>query len=442
MENIKKIYKLYKIILLTLFFFNVSYSQSLTWLGTLGGNVSIARAISPNGSIIVGLSDNSSGYTRAFLWTAQTGMIELPTPGNSSSSAFDVNDNGIVVGQAEAKSAMWDNGYISLADDEEFNGQANGISNDGLVVSGWAGTFNGQKAFRWTENEGRQFLSGLGENKDKAIGISDDGLIIIGSGKIKNGNFHAVKWTQLLGITDLGTTGGFDNSVATCTNSDGSVIAGNIYNTLFSKRPFRWTLNSGMVQLPALSQKNSIYDMTSNGFTLVGTYYDVVANDYRACRWKIFPTASVKSLYSLYSDLLEQGSYFVSATGISSDGRYITGYGYNSQTGKTEAFLLDTQATTDISDRSQIPAEFKLYQNYPNPFNPSTVIKFSIPYQSYVTLKVYDLLGKEIVTLLSEKLSAGEYQMDFTAENLQSGLYFYKLTAGNFNEVKKMILMK
>lgn len=88
------------------------------------------------------------------------------------------------------------------------------------------------------------------------------------------------------------------------------------------------------------------------------------------------------------------------------------------------------------------PKKYELYQNYPNPFNPSTVINFQTAYAGKVTLKVYNVLGKEVATLVNRELSAGSHSAKFTAGNLTSGLYFYTLTAGNFSSTKKMILIK
>ncbi len=88
------------------------------------------------------------------------------------------------------------------------------------------------------------------------------------------------------------------------------------------------------------------------------------------------------------------------------------------------------------------PKEFTLIQNYPNPFNPATSINYQLPLNGYVTLKVFDALGKEIVTLVNEVKEAGNYSVNFNAENLSSGLYFYQLTSGSFHQTRKMVLMK
>jgi len=88
------------------------------------------------------------------------------------------------------------------------------------------------------------------------------------------------------------------------------------------------------------------------------------------------------------------------------------------------------------------PRKFELEQNYPNPFNPSTVIRYRIAEPSMVVLKVYDVLGRELTTLVHERQAAGQYSIVFNAQSLSSGTYFYRLTAGEFTSIKKMLLVK
>ena len=88
------------------------------------------------------------------------------------------------------------------------------------------------------------------------------------------------------------------------------------------------------------------------------------------------------------------------------------------------------------------PSNYTLSQNYPNPFNPSTTINFAIPNSEFVTLKVFNILGSEVATLVNENLSAGSYRFNFDAQGLASGIYLYELNAGNFREIKKMNLLK
>jgi hypothetical protein len=94
------------------------------------------------------------------------------------------------------------------------------------------------------------------------------------------------------------------------------------------------------------------------------------------------------------------------------------------------------------NEYTQTANDYRLSQNYPNPFNPSTKINFSIPKSGLVSLKVYDILGKEVATLVNTNFNAGTHTIEFNASNLSSGTYFYRIQAGNFTEVKKMLLLK
>lgn len=97
---------------------------------------------------------------------------------------------------------------------------------------------------------------------------------------------------------------------------------------------------------------------------------------------------------------------------------------------------------TSVNNSGVVPSHFRLDQNYPNPFNPSTSIQYAIGSRQFVQLKVYDVLGKEAATLVDEYKVAGGYEVNFDASMLSSGIYFYKLKAGNFIETKKMIVIK
>jgi len=99
-------------------------------------------------------------------------------------------------------------------------------------------------------------------------------------------------------------------------------------------------------------------------------------------------------------------------------------------------------SVTDIGDNSTNLVSYRLYDNYPNPFNPSTSIKYSLPEANFTTLKIFDALGNEVAVLVDELKSAGTYQIEFNATTLSSGIYYYTIQAGSFNETKKMILMK
>jgi hypothetical protein len=103
--------------------------------------------------------------------------------------------------------------------------------------------------------------------------------------------------------------------------------------------------------------------------------------------------------------------------------------------------LLSMDVVSNVEDEIQ-PLTFQLKQNYPNPFNPSTKINYQISQNDFVSLKVYNILGNEVTTLVNENKPAGSYEVNFDASLLSSGTYFYKLQAGSFVETKKMILLK
>jgi hypothetical protein len=95
-----------------------------------------------------------------------------------------------------------------------------------------------------------------------------------------------------------------------------------------------------------------------------------------------------------------------------------------------------------INDQTNLPCKLQLVQNYPNPFNPSTTILYQIPERNFVTLKIYDVLGNEIATLVDEEKPAGEYEVEFIAGGLTSGIYFYQMKADSYSSTKKILLLK
>jgi len=104
-------------------------------------------------------------------------------------------------------------------------------------------------------------------------------------------------------------------------------------------------------------------------------------------------------------------------------------------------FIAPDTATVGVNSFETIDC-YVLGQNYPNPFNPVTTISFGFPTQSFVSLRVFDALGKEVSNLLSEQLSAGTYVRQWNAAGLASGVYFYRLQAGPFVDVKKLVLLR
>jgi hypothetical protein len=103
---------------------------------------------------------------------------------------------------------------------------------------------------------------------------------------------------------------------------------------------------------------------------------------------------------------------------------------------------LSEMVTGMEENHNQFPNCFALLQNYPNPFNPSTNISFNLPSKSFVTLKLFDIIGREVATIVSEEMSAGSYSRQWNAVSMSSGIYFYRLQAGSFIETNKLLLLK
>jgi hypothetical protein len=133
------------------------------------------------------------------------------------------------------------------------------------------------------------------------------------------------------------------------------------------------------------------------------------------------------------------GYHFISGISLVGDELYL----YNSSATNVKSILIFHRVITSVSEIGQNkPTKYLLGQNYPNPFNPSTTIRYQLPEQSYVTLKVFDVLGREVATLVDAIEPPGFKSINFNADGLSSGLYYYRLQADNYFETKKLILLR
>ncbi|CUU11442.1 MAG: HAF repeat-containing protein [Fimbriimonadales bacterium] len=312
------------------------WSQSLTWLGALpDGRESVAYAVSQDGRVVVGIAYNSGGYPRAFRWTPTDGMVLLS---NNDSAALGVSANGaIVVGWVVIggirRGFRWSSGNM-----QEMRGDVTGVSASGAAATGYY--FSSRYyAYRWTQTEGSDSFLEYG----RAYAISLDGTVVVGEEYIGGGRSIAFRKRFPGEFQRLGTLGG-GSSVAYAVSGDGAVVVGKAQNTAQFFRPFRWTEETGMQDLGSLGgNTGEARAVSADGSVVVGWATDEYSVP-RAFRW--IEGHGIQNLNEVYANLLLYGSELLEAYGISPNGRYIVGRGFNAYTGRFEAFLLDTGGTT------------------------------------------------------------------------------------------------
>lgn len=138
-----------------------------------------------------------------------------------------------------------------------------------------------------------------------------------------------------------------------------------------------------------------------------------------------YPGPAIRRVY--WTTITGTDGYFNTLSNTSSDGFF---------------YIFKKQQEVGITNHNEIIGDFKLINIYPNPFNPTTNLEFSIPKNNFVSLKIYDIEGKEVATIFTGALTSGTYEMKWNAESFPSGIYFCKMTAGSFTETRKMILLK
>jgi hypothetical protein len=259
------------------------------------------------------------------------------------------------------------------------------------------------------------------------------------------------------------------HSFASTRPGNGPAVAGGAGDGILWRRPISG--GSWVVDTTGLNA-NSIYVITSDtsGDPIVGTYGDGLYHR-SGTTWSKIPSppglgssspfvASVdrsNAIFAGFADLvgvnyLWRGVYFTADMGASwthcgLDSVWITslvsfGDTTFAITGRDGVYRLTGTGVTAVGQQTKAPVGFALYQNYPNPFNPSTGIRYRVSGSGIVTLKVYDVLGREVATLVNERKTPGSYSVRFDASGLASGVYFYRLQAGSFAETKKLLLLR
>jgi len=330
-----------------------AFAQTLTWVGTLGGTTSIAYGVSLNGTV-VGASLTAQGRWHAFLWDSYNSIQDLGIlPGGSQSRALAISADGRVVvgvatnGASQDRAFCWTSavGMFEIGTLGGARSSATGVSWDGTYIVGWAHDASSvTRAFRWTQAGGMQDIGTLGGTTAMAYGVSRDGTVVVGVSNLPQGWQRAFAWYESTGMQNLHTLGG-TRSGARGVSAGGDVVVGGSYNdSLGVTRAFRWTHNTGITQLPILPGflGSEAVAASCDGSIIVGRAYNPDSEPAAVC-W--VEGIGVQNLNVAYANLLSLGSYLYEATGISPDGRYIVGVGFNAQTNRSEGFLLDTGPT-------------------------------------------------------------------------------------------------
>ncbi len=370
-----------------------------------GDNVNDVLAIADGNS-------SGTGYKRAYLFNGTNGDIiwehfypgSNPSFGKTIISVDDFTGDNI----PEAVIAYGNNGSTNQSV-RALNG-----SNGGTI---------------WTQD--------MIDHKPKemlALPLSNDSTDIIAAeyfGNIHrlNGRNGQIIWTYPLGssagVIQIALIEDIDNDqipdvlVASFANNGFNCLSGGSGTQLWS---WQMDFQFGVAAVP---------DIDDDGFE------DVIVG----ARDEFFYCINGKGDSLIFSHQFSDWLYSVNVM-PSIDGNYSYELLAGTRDGKVTCFSGGIDLVTSADLTEEIPTEFILHQNYPNPFNPSTKIEFQIPETGLISLKVYDILGREVTTLINEHMQPGKYIIDFDASTLASGIYFYTLSGGEFILTKKMILLK
>lgn len=402
---------------LTVFLIIIPIVVNAQWVNTNGPGAGNVRAIISNGSNLFAGTEGGGVYLstdNGNNWTAvNSGLTNL----NVTSLA--ISGNNIFAGTFNGVFLSTNNGInwtnvsfgitnpviltLAVSGSTLFAG-ANGIlpGSSGLFVS----TDNGAN---WSIAN-----SGLTNNVVTSIVIKGSDVFAATAGGVFKSTNNGASWTP--------ANSGLTNAYKLAINGDNIFAATNGYGVFLStNNGGSWTaVNSGLNTFAlhssfAVSGSNVFVGTMGAGIFLTsnhGTNWNAVNDGFNT-------SFNVWSLYA--SD-----TYLFAGTGV--------------------VFRRPlSELITSMENNFEIPFEFNLSQNYPNPFNPSTIISWQSPVGSHTTLKIYDVLGNEVATLVDEYKNAGSYEVEFNAgqtSGVSSGVYFYRLQAGEFVETRKMILTK
>jgi probable HAF family extracellular repeat protein len=396
---------------------------------------------------VVGDASDNSGLEYAYEWA--NGGLQWA---DYQAYAFDVNNLGQAVGYnvlfSQGSDPILLPGSRSLDSLAAGGGNAFAINDSGYIVGRAffrGDTTNDLQPFLW-KNGSMQKL-GLITDANAVGGEADD---INNHGQIVGviythqpgnptapGPWHTVLWNGGGNPVDLGTT------FAAHRISDQGIIVGAknvnlLYDggTVVGGHACSGTGSSpiDLGTIDGIVASSEAWDINSRG-DIVGTSNTSFFN-----HAFLYTGGAMRDLNTLIG--LGQCWTLVYAMSINDSG-WIAGFGYmGSDRTSLHAYLLTPAVSATVVKTKTIPMSFALYQNYPNPFNPSTTIRYSLAHRSQVTMTAFNILGQHVVTLVNETQAAGAHDVRFDGSNLASGVYFYRIQAGDFVQTRRLLLLK
>ncbi len=398
---------------------NATTGSATSWNPGANGSIS-ALAISGSTVYAGGAFTNIGGQLRDYIaaLNVSSGLATSWNPGaNSTVTALAVSGSKVYVGGSFTSVGGQARNYIAAIDTFSgapinWNPNANNIVN-ALAVSG--STVYTCGSFTSIGGQTRNYIAALDASSGLATSWNPD----------VNGNVTA------LAISGSGSTVYAGGSFTSIGDSARNYIAA-LDATTGSATSWNPNAKGGWVNALAVSGSVVYAGGAFAGVNSIGgqTRNEIAALDATtgaATSWNPNLDNSVNSIALSFSN---------STVYFGGSFTRVSNYMSSNFAGITDSF------TSVLQSKLIIPKEYSLSQNYPNPFNPSTIIYYQLPISSKVILRVYDLLGRKVATLVNKEQNAGNYNVKFNAGNLASGVYFYRLSVGGFSQVKKLVLLK
>lgn len=444
-----------------------------------------ARCIAANGNIVHAVwYDNRDGNWEIFYkrstdggtsWGADTRLTNIDSA-NSEKPTIAVNGSVVHVVWQDIRDGYYSEIYYKRSTDGGINWTAdirltnmsNGKDNPSIAVSGsnvhivWFDSresLNGEIYYKLSTDGGitwgidTRLTNNTAVSKFPSIAVSGSNVHVVWH-ENRDGNYEIYYKRS----TDGGLNWGVDTRLTNNTANSwfpSVAVSGSIVNVVWQDERhgsnnveiyYKRSTDNGISWGIDTRLTNNTYSSEYPSIVASGSIVHIVWNDFSDGNWEIYYNRSSDGGLNWGANTrLTDNVADSKLPHIAVSGSIVHVVWHDLKYGPSEEICYKRNPTGNVGIQNistEIPSAFSLKQNYPNPFNPSTNIKFHIKESRLVTLIIYDILGKEVATLVNEKLQSGVYETTFDGGNLTSGVYFYKLSAGDFSETKKMFYLK